>query len=206
MAKSKGKVTVTVNLTAMKNRLLTLAKIVDGPTKDLLGKFVDVSTKERVARGLSPVRGVGRFPAYAVQRKTAQARHIKKSLSGSRRKSINSKISNAKDSLYPRTVKDKFPDKKDRPINLYLDGTFLSNIGYNWTKLGIEYGLQSDRKLMVDMFQTHNNGTHKDVPQRKFVPVNPKDKYVKAITLGIKEIYSDRIKDIIKRMNRNRKG
>lgn len=53
-----------------------------------------------VAKGISPIEGNGRFPAYKGQ-------------------------SEKKRSKYPYSVKDKFPNKRARPVNLFLSGKFL---------------------------------------------------------------------------------
>ena len=165
---------VKVDFRALKRNLLNKQTVINNATKKKLGKFVDKETKKRIAVGKSPVMGVGRFKAYAIQR-------LGKG--------------------YPSTVRGKFPGKKNRPVNLSLDGTFLDNIGFKPIKTGIEYGLQSNEKLMKDMFETHNDGKHSDVPQRKFIPNKRGDKYTPDILKGIKGIYSKRIKDIIKKMN-----
>ncbi len=166
---------VKVDFSALRNQLINNDRVINKKTKKRLGKFLDKETKERIEVGTSPVKGVGRFKPYAIQRKG---------------------------SGYPRDVKRKFPSKKDRPINLHLDGTFLNNIGFKLTKFGIEYGLISKKKLMKDMFDTHNNGTHPHVPQRKFLPNKKGDKYTTSIMKGIKNIYNLRISNIIKRMNK----
>lgn len=166
---------VRVDLSGIRNSLLS-RRAVDNRTKDKVGEFVDRETKKRIAVGKSPVKGVGRFKAYAVQRKGEG---------------------------YPETsnIKSRFPLKKTRPVNLKLDGTFLDAIGFNRTKFGVEYGLQSRRKLLQDMFDAHNNGEHPDVPQRKFVPTGSRDAYTTDIVKGIRDIYNDRVSDIIRQMN-----
>lgn len=166
---------VKVDLEAMKESLRSVS-VANTKTKNDIGEYLDRETKRRIEKGVSPVKGVGRFPGYAVQRKG---------------------------SGYPDVpgIKRKYPSKNKRPINLYLDGSFLSRIGYNLSKTGVFYGLQTNEKFYKDLFDTHNNGTHPDVPQRRFVPVDEGETYTPDIIRGIRDIYNKRIRDIIRKLN-----
>lgn len=75
----------------------------DNATKlDLVGKATVDVMKDRIKKGISPISG-RRFPAYKRGRDPRG---------------------------YPNTVRDKFPAKRRRPVNLFLSGDFLSNLTY----------------------------------------------------------------------------
>lgn len=64
-----------------------------------MGEEVVITMKEMISKGISPIREVGRFPAYKHQRVKGK---------------------------YPANQKNNYPDKKQRPVNLTLSGEFLS--------------------------------------------------------------------------------
>lgn len=76
--------------------------------------------KSAISKGLSPIKGNGRFPAYKWAGKKALARK-----SGTKKRSeLNREFQNK----YPYSAMNEFPDKKERPVNLKLSGDFLNNL------------------------------------------------------------------------------
>jgi hypothetical protein len=71
-----------------------------------IGEAVIDEMKIAIAKGISPIKGAGRFPAYGGTKKQGRP----------------------KEDLYPKTVQKKFPEKRPRPVNLVLSGQFLNNL------------------------------------------------------------------------------
>lgn len=130
--------------------------------KDIIGDYVLVDgIMSYINRGDSPVQGNSRFAGYAVDRKKSQYPN----------------------SLYPNSVKSKFPSKKRRPVNLQLSGSFMSRLDVRATsnKKIVKLGMFSMSTKQAKMFETHNEGKHKYVPQRKFLPTKKGEQFKTAI-------------------------
>lgn len=145
-------------------------------TRQEVGRTAERMSKDLIARGTSPVRGVGRFKAYAAQR--------------------------IDQSKYPNTptIKRQFPQKKVRPVNLFLSGDYLSEFTYRIVSKGVELGFISPSRLTRKKFETHNEGKHPHVPQRKHLPDRSKNEELAvSIMREVRAIVRRRISDIIKR-------
>ncbi len=59
--------------------------------------------RDMIVKGISPIRGRGRFPAY---------------------------LHAGKKGKYPANQKNKYPTKRQRPVNLLLSGDFLRALTY----------------------------------------------------------------------------
>jgi hypothetical protein len=178
---AKNKVNVKFNGILGKLKRGDLSALLNDKTKDTVGNYTLKNIREFSAKGLSPVRGHGRFAAYAVQR-----------LGGG---SVNDK------NLYPNSVRGKFPSKGIRPINLRLDGSYISAFAFERIATGVRVGLFDASSLIKKMFEAHNEGMHPDVPQRKVLPTGT-DTFVESIIRGIKEIFRERLAQEIKKQNR----
>lgn len=174
---SRPVVTVKINLDITKSNL-SVQVINDPSTAKKVGNKVVLLMKQLIAKGISPVRGVGKFLGYATQR-------------------LNDKTK------YPRDSKTRkeFPDKKVRPVNLFLSGEMLSELDHTRLKNGVQIGFHRASKRSKDKAETHNYGTG-SVPKRKFLPVDSKDELNVSIMREIKSIYINRIKSIIKGLNK----
>lgn len=64
----------------------------------ILGDDLIRLMKENISKGISPIEGEGRFPAYK------------------------------NPDRYPKNVRKRFPSKRRRPVNLFLSGKFLSKL------------------------------------------------------------------------------
>lgn len=178
-------------------------------------RLADVAIKEMkkyVAAGRSPVEGVGRFPEYKAvgrvkeQRKRAKAigSWAKKASASSKRgvqrsaSTARKKIGVIKKSGYPYSVMDDYPSKKIRPVNLFLSGKMLRDIGWarNVAKRSVTIGIfkgLSKKKAM-----THNEGTQAPrVPQRKFMPTGKGDDFIISIRRALKAIVTERLAELI---------
>jgi hypothetical protein len=109
-------------------------------------QLLEEGIKKQISLGYSPVKFKGRFTAY----KFSRLGHG-----------------------YPRTpqLKAKFPNKKLRPVNLSLSGSYLNSFGVRKVKYGVfEVGIMKPSSLNKKMFETHNLGLHPHVPERKHLP------------------------------------
>ncbi len=169
----KGKnFTVTIELDALA-KISNVKKIVNSTMANKLGNSILRETKNLVGVGKSPVKGKGRFPAYAKQRKG---------------------------SGYPDTpdIRRRFPSKKTRPVNLELSGKFLKALGFKKTDGGIDFGWIDPSEDIKKLIDAHNNGLNKNVPQRKVIPNADGEDYTASIRRLIKDIYLQRIRAIIR--------
>jgi hypothetical protein len=167
MAKTKVKLKFDGSL-----RHFARGSVVDLGLQRELGETVLREMSDRIARGQSPVRGVGRFEGYAGQR-----------LSGSKPRS----------QLYPFSVRRKFPQKKLRPVNLSLTDKYLDTLSFRPKINGIFFGHYGLSVKQKKMFETHNEGKHSYVPQRKYLPNKRGDRFVVAIESSIREVFAKRI-------------
>lgn len=158
----------------------------------LLGETVRDMSLESISKGLSPVRGVGRFVSYRAQ--TASAKQPKRPP-----KLRNSRAPRGLSRFYPYSVLSKFPHKTIRPVNLKLSGEFLETLTFRGTKNGIEFGHLEFSGRTKDLFEAHNEGMNSknNVPQRKYLPNKPGEDFIVSIMRAIKDIYARKIKSII---------
>ena len=205
-----GRVTVKVNLRRIVKGLDS-KKINDKKTLKKVGKEVVKMMKSDISKGKSPVRGIGRFPGYIAQRDPAaargkQARKVAKGLTGAqkqRARAISRETSQQLATKYPNSVRDKFPDKKLRPINLKLSGVFLKHLNFRVrTGKFVWIGMQRPTEKIKKMFATHNDGTHKHVPRRQFLPNGKDDQFTPRIMRTVKDIYKRRIERLIFDLNK----
>lgn len=82
----------------LKEKLKSASKLVKKQDFKEIGQETVAEMKTMISKGISPVRGGGRFPGYKNPEK------------------------------YPKRVKSKYPAKKDRPVNLKLTGEQLDNL------------------------------------------------------------------------------
>ena len=147
-------------------------RFMDNSTKQSLGSAVVDEAKSMIASGQSPVKGNGRFQGY----------------SDSYLKAIRDRL-NASDG---KTV---------RPVNLNLSGKMLDAYGYRANSNSVTVGIMTaTNSIENEIAGYHNDGTDK-MPQRQLVPKEGEEWAVKIMRV-IKEIYSDRLNDIIKQSNK----
>ncbi len=128
--------------------------------------------KDQISKGLSPIEGWGRFPAYKWVGKANAIKRIARNLSKDRRARARLKAKEAISGKYPYSVMGKYPDKKVRPVNLYLSGRFLSKLRAYvvGAQLLIGFGGAKDTKIE----HGHRTGGIKgvnDQPQRPIIPI-----------------------------------
>jgi len=120
-----------------------------------LGNLVVGEMKSMISKGISPIRGEGRFPRYKFQGVPGK---------------------------YPATVKKKFPTKKDRPVNLKLSGKMLKALvfklktGARMPTLRIGYFV----KQAIVKESGHRDGVN-DQPMRATIPIDGKEEFAVRI-------------------------
>lgn len=138
MAKTK------VNLTALKKLLDGVPKEAALASNRAIAALLEKKMKDLISKGISPIEGDGRFPEYVGvsrnKRTESQIRELRKSATsrardfGSKDESVRASRSLARrlkgelKSSYPDNVRSKFPNKRRRPVNLFLSGRFLREL------------------------------------------------------------------------------
>lgn len=171
--------------------------------QDRVGLQVVMAMREAIAIGLSPVKGVGRFVAYAAQRKANDVKSFAATQSKNKQgyyRKLASKTAKSS-GLYPNSVKGKFPGKQARPVNLSLNGSFLDTISFRSSDGVVEIGHIEPDQQTKNLFEAHNEGlnTKNQVPKRKYLPNKRGDEFLVGIMRTIKSLYQERIKQILKR-------
>lgn len=116
--------------------------------------------KRLITRGQSPVKGFGRFDAYVAQREPE----------------VNIKILARK--KYPYGVREEFPGKKVRPVNLTLTGEMLDALTYKRVGKNIRIGYFrglfgfGSKELVEKVSNAQRGNPEKNIPQRKFLPTD----------------------------------
>jgi hypothetical protein len=166
MAKSK----VTVRLDIQEE----LKKLKDQKTLKELGDVVVEESKKMIAKGISPVDGVGRFDGYKAQK-------------GKGKKG------------YPYNVMDKYPDKKVRPVNLYLSGETLKEFVHKVNGKRLEVGWFGKTK-QTEIAGHLQRGTD-STPARPILPLENGSRFNSTITRAIQTFLNKKIVEILKRSN-----
>lgn len=177
MARAKAKANFQI--------LDNIKNLFDPSTARRVGTTVVKGIKESTARGRSPVKGHGRFEAYAVQRSDAAGNYP----------------------VGARSRSGEPINKSRRPVNLRLEGTMMDAI--SWQKKGrdsVNIGLSgaSDGDLLT-IANAHNDGVpEKNIPQRKFIANKPGEQYSLTIQRAIRRVFELRLNNLIRRSNRRR--
>jgi hypothetical protein len=170
---------VTVKIPdSLKNKLLGLNKHVATPAfANQLGPIIIQQMKNLIAKGSSPVKGVGRFVAY---------------------KGVASiKEGKSQYSVYPYSAMKEYPDKKVRPVNLSLTGAMLSFLSFRLDGSILEVGILPDAPNKQKVIaRVHNTGERPDIPQRQFIP-DDGEEFTVTIMAVIKKLYRKRIIDLL---------
>lgn len=116
---------------------------------DSVGDVIISDMKNLIRKGISPIRGGGRFPRY--------------------------KRENDADG-YPNTVRKRFPGKRKRPVNLKLSGAFLkalkSKTISTGRKLEIEIGYFDPKEAIKE--DGHREGANTQ-PKRPTIPIKTEE-------------------------------
>jgi hypothetical protein len=160
-----------------------LAKKLTYKDAQTIGDAVTDEMKRMIAKGISPVKGVGRFKAYAAQRSEAKTN-------------------------YPVGL-----PKKTRPVNLFLFGGYLEFIRWwlpsSKSYVGIGFSGETGKKTAIpkkirDMFETHNEGSQPEVPRRKHLPNEQGDQFARSVDVAYKKAVEKVIDQWVNLMNKQK--
>lgn len=174
---AKVKVNVDVKFKVLEDLKLLESKTVLG----LIAPDIMDEIKSLISKGISPVKGFGRFEAYK-----AQARKTKGKSSQAGRG-------------YPYSVMKKYPDKKVRPVNLKLTGDMLNALVWEIFAGKIKIGIFD--KTQKEKAALHQEGSD-SVPQRRFIPSSKGEDFTISVRRVIKERISFELGRILEKSNR----
>lgn len=165
-----------------------------------------------VLKGISPIEGAGRFPEYKSVTRNRAAEALVSGLRKDARsrardfgskdedvKALRSAARTAKAGIklgYPDTVKDEFPSKRRRPVNLLLSGQFLRQLKSFPRRLNlIAVGFFTQYGIKLE--QGHRDGVNGQ-PSRPIIPTEG-ETFTKVIRADIIKTYTSAVKDYLKR-------
>lgn len=128
---------------------LDMTKMITDDQAKKLGQDVVREMKDMISKGISPIQSVGRFPEYKAVTTSRQQKGAAKSLRDSARdaegkaqakglqasaREMGSKAAETLRKGYPANVQHKHPDKRARPVNLYLTGEQMKALSFSLVK------------------------------------------------------------------------
>lgn len=158
-----------------------------------IGVTITTEMLTLISRGISPIEGQGRFPAYKwaefrnalKKERTAINKALRKNKNSllvykrknkrqillAQKEQVRNGIANAS-SRYPFSVQKEFPGKRPRPVNLFLSGDFLLDLEHVVTNtaegIGLEIGFFNEKSAVKE--QGHREGANGQ-PLRPVIPV-----------------------------------
>ncbi len=156
-----------------------------------LGQLTVEESKKFIKRGISPVDGAGRYEDYSGQKNLTKERASKRSV---RRVGNNKKAGRG----YPYNVMGKYPDKKVKPVNLFLSGNMLKDFSFEVVMGFLRVGWIDDRSKFTKLALYHNEGT-KNMPARPILPTVRGEQFNATIRSSIQNYINKKLEEIIKR-------
>lgn len=139
-----------------------------------IGESMIEVMKDQIAKGISPIDGWGRFPAYKWVARAGQLMKNRRLLKNKQaRRSLRKSAKLLKETKYPASVRKKFPNKRERPVNLFLSGNFLDAIEARASAVGLFIGIY--KQPYVKYEEGHRTGGVSgvnDQPKRPIIPIN----------------------------------
>lgn len=123
--------------------------------------------KKAIAKGISPIASAGRFPAYKWAGKANDIRKKAKGGGKAKKKSAKNLVADIKKTKYPFNQRNKFPDKRERPVNLKLSGDMLANLKAFVVGRTLEVGYKDELSSLKE--QGHREGVNGQ-PKRPSIP------------------------------------
>lgn len=184
------------------------ADVIDRNTAKNVGEEVTDTMVKLISKGVSPIKGVGRFPEYKVNQKVSQALSDKGVNAGNFHGKHEKRLANrhnkrvkqdAQKNQYPYSVQDKYPNKRIRPVNLKLSGDMLANLVFRVVRAATGYAVDifydgdEDKKE-----QGHREGVNGQ-PKRPSLPSVKGEEFVVAIERIYSRIFRERIASLLKK-------
>lgn len=135
--------------------------------KVTIGNAVIAEMTAGILKGVSPIAEFGRFDAYKWVGRANQATKISRRLTGARKTAAKNIAAQAK-KKYPYSVMKKFPDKRERPVNLFLSGEFLYDLEATPITNGVSIGFATRLSELKE--QGHREGVNGQ-PSRPIIPI-----------------------------------
>lgn len=157
---------VTVKLDEVKRLLKEANLSVNQKVTKATGDLIVAAMKERIAKGLSPIEGKDRFPGYKDTKK------------------------------YPASEKKNFPDKRNRPVNLFLSGKFLSQLRATVSPVRGQITVGFTQTYGKKLEKGHREGANGQ-KQRPIIPESG-EQLAKSIRLSILKLYEQAVRNYLK--------
>ncbi len=159
-------------------------ELIDGlSTSELseIGEGVTREMRSAIVKGISPIKGNGRFPEYKWVRAKNTANKAAKKLvkiaskfgkgakkaASAKAKQIRNQAEQQVLTKYPYSVQHKFPQKRERPVNLFLSGKFLAALTYKISGRRLLIGYFDESQAVKE--QGHREGANGQ-PIRPTIP------------------------------------
>lgn len=126
-----------------------------------------------ISKGISPIEGMGRFPGYKwVDRINAQLKAVSRSKSKrlvtrAKKRFARANLKALQKTKYPYSAMRRYPDKKVRPVNLFLSGKFLRHVQLRFPNKGVSIGIYEQPYVKYE--QGHREGVNTQ-PERPIIP------------------------------------
>lgn len=169
-----------INLNAFNNLSKKIKQINSNRIKNQIGSTTVREMKQFISKGISPIRGKGRFPGY----KKSYLQQIRGNLAFFTRS--DGKVVGFK----PKRRSQKFSNKKERPVNLTLTGQMLKSLKHSLTGKGVRIGYSG--KEASDKELGHRKGTNKQ-RKRPTIPNPPREKFALTIQNKIIALINKRL-------------
>lgn len=162
--------------------------------KRYVGQAAIAEIRTLVRKGISPIAGAGRFPAYKWVGRANAALKIARRLTKERRKDARAIANSIKSRRYPYSVQGEFPDKRERPVNLNLSGEFLDSLRATPTSTGVAIGFDNELSELKE--SGHREGVN-DQPRRPIIPQGREQfspSIYRRIVDVVREIFQNKVK------------
>lgn len=206
-----AKVKVTVKIPSLDS----LIEDINTPRyQKLVGNHVVEEMKSFIDKGISPVKGEGKFEAYSGVKDISSSKtkiralnqKAKKAFFNKSKQKIGRQISaqrgvatRARNNKYPFNVQGEFPDKKASPVNLNLSGNMLKALVFKISGNVLSVGV-FDSKEKQKASDHQSGDSKKKLPKRRFIPIPSEgDEFVVSISRGLKDLFVDIIDSILRK-------
>lgn len=186
---------IKFNLKALNEIKKNLFGLLDDETLTKIGETIKQEMLNDISKGISPIKGFGRFPAYKWAGFANEIRkHARSIKDKEKRKQFREEALNIEKNRYPFTSYAKSLGKKPRPVNLKLTGDFIKSlvvwISGSGRKKTVNVGFKD--KLSLAKEKGHREGANGQ-PQRPIIPQG-RETLSPKYALKIKQVLLQNIK------------
>lgn len=161
-----------IDIKALKKLEDRLTGTIDTGTLGQIGERIREEMLDDVSKGISPIKGQGRFPAYKWAGKANEIRKRAREIKDTgKRKQLRTDADKLTSNKYPFTAEAKRQGKKPRPVNLELTGDFLKSLLVWFTGTGnkrsVHVGFKNNLSILKE--KGHREGANGQ-PERPMIP------------------------------------